>query len=81
MTELSYGFKKTLSGSVDEIEGRVTEALRSEGFGVLTRIDIASTFKKKLNVDFPEYRILGACNPALAHSALGEERDIGLLLP
>ena len=81
MTELSYGFKKTLSGSVDEIEARVTEALRSEGFGVLTRIDIASTFKKKLNVDFPEYRILGACNPALAHSALGEERDIGLLLP
>ncbi len=81
MTELSYGFKKTLSGSVDEIEARVTEALKSEGFGVLTRIDIASTFKKKLDVDFLEYRILGACNPTLAHTALGEERDIGLLLP
>ena len=81
MTELSYGFKKTLSGSVDEIEARVTEALKSEGFGVLTRIDIASTFKKKLDVDFLEYRILGACNPTLAHTALGEEPDIGLLLP
>lgn len=81
MTELSYGFKKTLSGSVDEIEARVTEALKSEGFGVLTRIDIASTFKKKLDVDFPEYRILGACNPTLAHTALREDPDIGLLLP
>lgn len=81
MTELSYGFKKTLSGSVDEIEARVTEALKSEGFGVLTRIDIASTFKKKLDVDFLEYRILGACNPTLAHTALGEDPDIGLLLP
>lgn len=81
MTELDYGFKKTLSGSVDEVEGRVTEALQSEGFGILTRIDVASTFKKKLDVDFPEYRILGACNPTLAHSALGVERDIGLLLP
>ena len=81
MNELGYGFKKTLPGSVDEIEDRVTEALHSEGFGVLTRIDVASTFRKKLDVDFPEYRILGACNPALAHAALSEERDIGLLLP
>ncbi len=81
MTELTYGFKKTLPGSVDEVEGRVTEALQSEGFGVLTRIDVAATFKKKLDVDFPEYRILGACNPTLAHSALNEGRDLGLLLP
>jgi uncharacterized protein (DUF302 family) len=81
MSELNYGFKKTLSGSVDEIEARVTDALQSEGFGVLTRIDVASTFKKKLDVDFPEYRILGACNPSLAHAALEEARDIGLLLP
>lgn len=81
MNELGYGFKKTLSGSVDEVEARVTEALQGEGFGVLTRIDIAATFKKKLDLDFPAYRILGACNPTLAHAALGEERDIGLLLP
>ena len=81
MTELTYGFKKTLPGSVDEVEGRVTKALQSEGFGVLTRIDVAATFKKKLDVDFPEYRILGACNPTLAHSALNEGRDLGLLLP
>lgn len=81
MTELAYGFTKAISGSVDEVEERVTEALKSEGFGVLTRIDVASTFKKKLDVDFPEYRILGACNPKLAHAALGEDRDLGLLLP
>ncbi len=81
MTELNYGFKKTFLGSVEEIEARVTDALQSEGFGVLTRIDVAATFKKKLDVDFREYRILGACNPNLAHAALGEEIDIGLLLP
>jgi uncharacterized protein (DUF302 family) len=78
---LSYGFKKKVDGSIDDVEVRVEEALASEGFGVLTRIDVAGTLKKKLDLDFREYRILGACNPPLAHRALSEEEDIGLLLP
>lgn len=78
---ISYGFKKTLDVSVDVAEARVREALQTEGFGVLTEIDIAAAFKAKLDVDFKPYKILGACNPALAHSALLEEEDIGLLLP
>lgn len=78
---LSYGFKKKVDGSIDDVEVRVEDALGTEGFGVLTRIDVAGTLKKKLDLDFREYRILGACNPALAHQALSEEEDIGLLLP
>ena len=78
---LEYGFKKKVDGSVDDVEVRVEEALSTEGFGILTRIDVAGTLKKKLDLDFREYRILGACNPALAHQALSEEDDIGLLLP
>jgi len=78
---LRYGFKKTIEGSIDDVEARTEDALAAEGFGVLTRIDVAATLKKKLDVDFREYRILGACNPALAHQALTQEDDIGLLLP
>lgn len=78
---LSYGFKKKVDGSIDDVEVRVEDALATEGFGILTRIDVAGTLKKKLDLDFREYRILGACNPALAHQALSEEDDIGLLLP
>ncbi|MEX2466952.1 MAG: DUF302 domain-containing protein [Gemmatimonadota bacterium] len=78
---LGYGFKKKVDGSIDDVEVRVEEALSTEGFGILTRIDVAGTLKKKLDVDFREYRILGACNPALAHQALTQEEDIGLLLP
>ncbi|MDZ7780768.1 MAG: DUF302 domain-containing protein [Gemmatimonadota bacterium] len=78
---LSYGFKKKVDGSIDAVEMRVEEALGTEGFGVLTRIDVAGTLRKKLDLDFKEYRILGACNPALAHRALTQEEDIGLLLP
>lgn len=78
---ISYGFKKTLDVSVDVAEARVREALQTEGFGVLTEIDIAAAFKAKLDVDFKPYKILGACSPALAHRALLEEEDIGLLLP
>jgi uncharacterized protein (DUF302 family) len=78
---ISYGFKTTVNAPVDEAEARVREALKGEGFGVLTEIDIKSAFKEKLDVDFKRYRILGACSPPLAHQALSEEEDIGLLLP
>lgn len=79
--DLTYGFKKTLRLSVDRADERVREELKKEGFGILTEIDVKSTLKEKLDVDFRPYRILGACNPPLAHQALTEERDIGLLLP
>jgi len=81
MSDLSYGFTKTVPGTVDEVDGRVREALATQGFGVLTEIDVASTLKNKIDVDFRPYRILGACNPGLAHQALSEEANIGLLLP
>lgn len=80
-TDLSYGLKKVVNASVDEADTRVREALQKEGFGILTEIDVKATLKNKLDVDFKPYRILGACNPPLAHRALSEEEDIGLLLP
>lgn len=77
-----YGFEVTLTGvSYDDTLQRVTEELKKEGFGVLTEIDVKSTFKKKLDVDFRRYAILGACNPTLAHRALSSDPQIGLLLP
>jgi uncharacterized protein (DUF302 family) len=79
--EIEYGFKKTVDGTIDQVEPRVREALKGEGFGVLSEIDIRAAFAEKLGVDFRPYRILGACNPPLAHAALTEETDIGLLLP
>jgi uncharacterized protein (DUF302 family) len=78
---IRYGFKKAIDATVDEAEARVREALKAEGFGVLTEIDIRNAFKEKLGVDFKRYKILGACNPPLAHRAIAEEEDIGLLLP
>ena len=76
----SFGIKKTLDIAFDDALARVPEALKAEGFGVLTEIDVQQTLKKKLDVDFRRYRILGACNPGFAHRALAAEPMIGLLL-
>lgn len=82
MNKFKYGFSKELDGvDFDQAVNKVTSALKEEGFGVLTIIDIKSTLKKKLDLDFRRYVILGACNPALAHKALEAEPNIGLLLP
>jgi uncharacterized protein (DUF302 family) len=78
---MKYYMATTFTGSFDEGIAAVTEALQEQGFGVLSDIDVAATMKKKLDVDFPKYRILGACNPAFAHRALQTEDKIGTLLP
>jgi uncharacterized protein (DUF302 family) len=75
------GFKSTLKLPYEEAIGKVTEALKLEGFGVLTHIDVRDTMKKKLDVDFRKYSILGVCNPPLAHKVLSTRIDAGLLLP
>lgn len=75
------GFGRTVPFAFNQAIERVTEELKKEGFGVLTQIDIAATLKSKLGVEFPAYRILGACNPQLAHRALQIDPQVGLLLP
>ena len=81
MQGVEYGVGRVLDESYDEVVPRVREALKAEGFGVITEIDVKKTMKEKLGVDGPSHVILGACNPPLAHKAIGVEPDIGLLLP
>ncbi|MBI5462799.1 MAG: DUF302 domain-containing protein [Gammaproteobacteria bacterium] len=76
-----YGFNVKVKGGFDQAVQRATEELQKEGFGVLTEIDVKATLKKKLDIDRKPYKILGACNPKLAHQALTADPDIGLLLP
>ena len=78
---MDYYFSKTLDMPVDQAVQHVTEALAAKGFGVLTTIDVAATMKKKLDLDFRPYMILGACNPQFAHKALTNEDKIGTMLP
>lgn len=78
---MQYGFSKTVDMPFEQTIEKVTAELKKEGFGVLTSIDVKDTLKQKINVDFKKYTILGACNPPIAHKALQEEEEIGLLLP
>lgn len=77
----SYGMQTTVKGSLEEVRARVTAALKTQGFGILTEINVQKTLQEKIGVDFEPYLILGACNPRLAYQALSADRSIGLLLP
>ena len=77
----AFGIQKTLDIDFDDALAKIPEALKAEGFGVLTEIDVQQTLKKKLDVDFRRYRILGACNPPFAHQALEHSLDVGMLMP
>jgi uncharacterized protein (DUF302 family) len=77
----AIGLSAILTGTLEDVEATVVNALKEEGFGILTEIDIQGTFKKKLDVDFRPYKILGACNPGLAHRALNVSDEVGMLLP
>jgi len=78
---MKYYISKTINVAFDEAVERITASLKTEGFGILTEINIKQTLKAKLNVDFRKYKILGACNPVFAHKALQEEDKIGTMLP
>ena len=78
---MQYGFSKAVDMAYEQAIEKVTAELKKEGFGVLTSIDVKDTLKQKINVDFKKYTILGACNPPIAHKALQEEEELGLLLP
>ena len=78
---MNYYFNKTINGTFEEVIEKVTQGLKEEGFGILTEIDVTETLKKKLDIDFKKYRILGACNPPYAHKALQAEDKIGTMLP
>lgn len=78
---MNMALQRKVTGTFEQVLQKVPEALKTEGFGVLTQIDVKDTFKKKLDVDFRHYTILGACNPTLAHRALSMSLDVGTLLP
>ncbi|MFC2163933.1 DUF302 domain-containing protein [Acidobacteriota bacterium] len=78
---MSYYFSKNAYGTFDEVYDKTVESLKKEGFGVLTEIDVKATLKKKLDVEFRKYKILGACNPTFAYKALQSEDKIGTMLP
>lgn len=78
---MSYTYSKIIQTNFNDAIDRIKEELQKEGFGILSEIDIAATFKQKLDVDFRNYRILGACNPQFAHQALTAEDEIGSMLP
>ena len=79
---MGYTMNRLISGeNFDAVDARTRKALADHGFGVLTEIDVAATMKKKLDVDMPAYRILGACNPKMAHQAIGMEPRVGAMLP
>lgn len=78
---MSFGTRRELKAGYDETLAKIPDALKAEGFGILTEIDVKETLKKKIGVDFRRYKILGACNPPLAHQALSAETEIGLMLP
>lgn len=77
----NYGMSIKLRGSMEEVKAKVLEALKGQGFGILTEIDVQKTLKQKIEVDFKPYQILGACNPRFAYRALSVDESIGLLLP
>ena len=79
--KLDYGFSKIVNLSYEQALEKVTQELKKEGFGIITEIDVKATMKKKLDVDYRPYKILGACNPKFAHQALMAEEQIGLMLP
>ena len=82
MSEIELGYTKNISGAdFDQVRQRTVDALAAEGFGVLTEIDVKATMRKKLDVDFRRYQILGACNPGFAHRALSAEPTVGLMMP
>ena len=78
---MSYNISKKVEGTFDEVITKVTKELTTEGFGIISEIDLKSKFKEKLNVDFRNYKILGACNPSLAYKAIQQEDKIGTMLP
>lgn len=78
---MSYNISKKVEGSFDDTINKVTQELKKEGFGIITEIDLKDKFKEKLDVDFRNYKILGACNPALAYKAIQQEDKIGTMLP
>lgn len=78
---MNYGYKKKVNIDFDKVDTKVRETLMEQGFGILTEIDVKQAFKEKLDIDFQRYRILGACNPRLAHEALTAEMEVGMLMP